>query len=835
MTTNMTRLVSLLALGGVLLVGPARAATRSADTTDATQGIRVLGRVLDALTGEPISGARAEAAGRSAEADAEGRFALLLPAGEWVLAVEAEGFAPDATVITLTAGATPRPLEFLLIDRGRFRDEVEVTAEAAVPSAPAELPVKPVEVQMVAGTADNVFRTLQTLPGIVPTAEFDSRLSVRGGGPDQNLTVMDGIEIHNPYRLFGLTSAFNPETVSGFELSAGAFGADHGDRLSSLLVIETRPGTTSDALAGSATMSVTDANVVLEGRLPGQTGGSWLVTGRRTYYDLIANQIVDTQLPAFGDLQARVDWEPRSGSRLTFFALVSREATDAFFEDEEEDEQATFVTGARNDLAALTFETSFAPGVRSRTIASAYVNRDELTADARFRSEQRRSNAPDDDIGFQQTRADFDRDLEVRDLALRQELSLARGRHVVGAGFEVHRLRTGTRLRIDGDRNPNAGNGSSVQGGAGLPDRLDSAVDSTRIGAWVQDRLQVSSRLFVQGGIRLDWSGVNRQTTASPRVSATLDLGERTRLRAGGGLFTQSPGYEKLSQADYFVDLSGDGPLDLRYEQAVHAVVGLERDLGGGVRARLEGYWKGFDDLVLGRLETEEERRERVAAYDFPPELAGSVPVDPIITSFPTNGGRGESWGFDVFLQKRPGPLARLSGWASYTYGVARREQYGLDQPFDYHRRHAVSLVGAWRVSRAFEIAATFRAFSGLPRTPVLGLRVAASETEDGRLVPALDAEGRYVYETDTGGVSNLNSAVLPAFLRLDLRLNWRPGGNEGRWLFYLDVINATNRRNAGQIEPRLEYDPASDVPRLVEERSAAIPFLPSIGVRVRF
>ena len=261
----------------------------------------------------------------------------------------------------------------------------------------------------------------------------------------------------------------------------------------------------------------------------------------------------------------------------------------------------------------------------------------------------------------------------------------------------------------------------------------------------------------------------------------------------------------------------------------------LERDLGAGVSARVEGYWKGFDDLVLGRLETDQERQERLAAYDFPPELAGSLPVDPIITSFPVNGGRGESWGFDVLVQKRPGPGTRLSGWASYTFGMARRDQYGLDQPFDYDRRHAVSLVGSWRVSPKVDMAATFRAFSGFPRTPVLGLRVAATETEDGRLVPALDAEGRYVYETDLGGVSNLNSAVLPPFLRLDLRINWKPKGDDGRWLFYLDVINLTNRDNAGVIDPILEYDPNGDVPRLVEQRGAAIPFLPSVGVRFRF
>jgi outer membrane receptor protein involved in Fe transport len=201
------------------------------------------------------------------------------------------------------------------------------------------------------------------------------------------------------------------------------------------------------------------------------------------------------------------------------------------------------------------------------------------------------------------------------------------------------------------------------------------------------------------------------------------------------------------------------------------------------------------------------------------------------------NGATGRSWGFDVLVQKRPTPRARLTGWASYTWGRAQREEYGRTLPFEYDRRHAASLVGSWRITPKWELGATVRAFSGFPRTPVLGLRVAADETDDGRLVPALDADGRYVYETQSGGVSNLNTARLPAFLRLDLRLSWKPRAAPGRWLLYLDVINATNRDNVGQVDPRLGYDPGSafDQPRLVLEPTAAIPFLPSIGVRFRF
>ena len=186
----------------------------------------------------------------------------------------------------------------------------------------------PAAVQRVAGAGDNVFHALQTLPGVSATEDWGSRLSVRGGGPDQNLTVMDGVEIHNPYRLFGITSAFNPEIVDRFELTAGGFGAKYGDRLSSILLVDNRQGTTTRRLAGSATSSFTDSNVVLEGKLPGRASGSWLVTGRRTYYDLIAERIAKMDFPGFQDVQAKGVWDPKPGHRLTLFVLRSRESAD---------------------------------------------------------------------------------------------------------------------------------------------------------------------------------------------------------------------------------------------------------------------------------------------------------------------------------------------------------------------------------------------------------------------------------------------------------------------------------------------------------------------------
>ena len=182
-----------------------------------------------------------------ATTDASGAFEVALAPGPWTLTILAPGYLEQTRRLTVRA-VPPPSIEIALVPKARFCEHLEVKASPAAPAQPGALPVRPSSVLTVAGGLDNIFHVIQTLPGVVATDEIGSRLSVRGGSPDENLTIMDGVEIHNPYRLFGLTSAFNPETVARFEFSASGFGVSHGDRLSSLLVVENRDG---DATSGA--------------------------------------------------------------------------------------------------------------------------------------------------------------------------------------------------------------------------------------------------------------------------------------------------------------------------------------------------------------------------------------------------------------------------------------------------------------------------------------------------------------------------------------------------------------------------------------------------------
>jgi hypothetical protein len=209
--------------------------------------------------------------------------------------------------------------------------------------------------------------------------------------------------------------------------------------------------------------------------------------------------------------------------------------------------------------------------------------------------------------------------------------------------------------------------------------------------------------------------------------------------------------------------------------------------------------------------------------------------------SDPVNGADGTAYGFDVYVAHQPSSASeRFSGWGSYTWGRADINSYGRRYPFDYDRRHALSLVSTYRVARWLELAGSARVASGFPYDPVLGLVVAASPVNDeaGNLVkyvPEVDANGLYVWTTTKGGVENLNTGTLPLFARVDVRATFKPSWFSSRWQFYVEVINVLNRENAGTLSPVLSYDPASDQPAVAYERQGSFPLLPSLGIRCRF
>ncbi|MDP3683950.1 MAG: carboxypeptidase-like regulatory domain-containing protein, partial [Ignavibacteria bacterium] len=182
----------------------------------------------------------------------------------------------------------------------------------------------PKSAKVLPGAAEDVMRTLQSLPGVLAPNDFSSQLIVRGSGPDQNLIIIDDIEIFNPYRLYGAVSMFNPDAVSDVNLISGGFPAKYGDRLSAVLDVTNKEGSKTSYLSGSLNASIISANLILEGKNPFDLKGSWTINSRRTYYDFIIEPFIkkaglvdeNVSLPNFYDVQSKFVFGPFEGHKF---------------------------------------------------------------------------------------------------------------------------------------------------------------------------------------------------------------------------------------------------------------------------------------------------------------------------------------------------------------------------------------------------------------------------------------------------------------------------------------------------------------------------------------
>ena len=849
--------------GGRLLIVKAAAGGRSPGTGEASAATEI--RLLIRLAGAaPPAGLAVSIPERSLtlHTGAEGTVAFPVTPGLYRLDVHLEGhhaWSVDGIVVTPgratdvtvaldqdpSAPGQPTAAEVILTvsARDRYSDTVEVSSQpASAPDAGArEMPVA--AVKAAPGAFENVFRTLPLLPGVTPANEVQSRFSVRGGAPEQNLTVADGVEVYNPFRMEAMVSAFLPETIDSFDFSTGLMSARHGDRLSSVLEVRSRSGDPQRRLRGTVAASLSDANLVLEGRLPGKRNASWLLAGRRTYYDLVVERFAGGDLPGFRDFQLSLRWPFGERSSLVLRGQRAGEtaATPDSVEEPEGVVSDSFGHRSLDERWAATLDLGLGRTLTSSTTLSSYRNpQDSFHAMA----------DPWDPL--------YDRHNRIGDLALRQRfVRAASASRRFEAGFELHRLDTSWNMQGGGDlpsfflfRGPSlALNSWGSRGDLFETVDLRGSQHASRWGAWLQGDLALAQGLSVQPGLRLERSTINGDMRLLPRLSAVWRPGAANRVFAGLGWFAQSPGFEKTVLSDTFLDFSGPRPLPLRSESARQVVLGVERDLSAGWLGRAELYHRRLDDLIVGRLETEEGRQQRLASYVIPPDFPGGPPLDPLITTTPVNDGWGTARGFELSLLRRPASAsASLGGMLSYSYGVANRHSYGLTYPFDYDRRHAFTATLDWRASRSLAFSAAWRGATGLPYTPArpavsFGLQETPGEPPlrvPSRWVatpgPTM-GRGPFAYDVGPGSLSDLNSARHPFYSRVDFRALFQPGGPRGRWEVYLDVYNALNadlltHQNGPGFQPEAVWDGTRW--RVVHSQASKF-VLPSFGLRFRF
>lgn len=733
----------------------------------------VRGRVSDYLTGRPIADAtvvvsNAEGGRFTVATDDAGEYRVAgLDVGRYVVSVEAAGYQRAAREDVRTVEREIAVADFVLAGA---LTEVVVTARAIAPDPLAGVSTARrdrEEIRRSPGTAGDVFRGLDILPGVSSTGAF-SNFAVRGNGLRDNLILVDDIPfekvVHFNQTLGeqedigggGRFSIFAPNLIGSAEFQPGGWRASQGGRNGSLLRLQVAEPDTSTAVA-SAQIDVAGLEVGYEGPSGVHDGTGVLFSARHLDFERLFKAIdnEDIGAPSLTDVILKTVTKVNDAHTFEVLALYTPE-------DYTRDVENVLASENYEDASlSRTEQDSALLGLTWRWFAgeTAQVKNVLFVRDSDKRSSQGEAFpdlAPPNPSGAQVPVRENILQVEEgeREVGWRSDVSWVRGSgDVVSLGARASRVSLDFDTRLDGDwvryvYDQNDSRPDPTQRYIVLtPARVDSQFEADETqAALYADYAWRRGALTVTPGLRYDYDGFARESLVSPRLSASWQWDSATRLWVGGGTYFQTPRYLELA--------ADPDNRRLENERSRQVSLGAERFLRDDLRLYGEVYYQSLDRLVVAS-----DRTQGAAS----------------------NSGDGENTGLDVSVWKRM--TTDWSAGASYSYLRAKRND-GIGEPdFDaeQHRPHVFAVFGAWEPSDTWAFSAKWKYASGRPDDAYI---VYADVLGDPALL-------RYSKE-----IVSQNTERFPAFHSLNIRVDYRRRLGPVNLVAFVDVINAYGREN---------------------------------------
>ncbi|GAB5520016.1 MAG: TonB-dependent receptor [Rhodothermales bacterium] len=733
----------------VLLIGGISATTSFAQTTS------VAGTVHDAETGETLPFASVAVKGTTvgAATNVDGFFVLLsVPRDSLTLLVRYIGYQPAEVPIDTRTLDGPLRIELDVVNSEL--GEVEVTAEsyemiqAAEDVSQVRVSPKDLAVLPNAGEVD-IFRSLQLLPGISGTNEGASGLYVRGGTPDQNLVLLDGMTVYHVDHFYGFFSAFNADAIKDVQVYKGAFPAQYGGRTSSVVDLTGRTGGLKPRIGVG--VNLLSANAAVE--MPLGDRAAVVVTARRSYTDILQtglyNSIYDTVTggeedtggpaggrgplsqgntfqPAFYfyDLNAKVTYRPSDRDVL---ALSVYNGADNL--DKSRDVLGAGGLGApenvTSDLNDLTdwgnigVSGKWSRQWHPRFYSNALAAYSQYYSDYDRLFELERRDAETDTVSFA-TRTRSDERNRVGDFTLRLDNTWqVSARRTLDFGMQY----TASDVTYDFVRDDTL-------------NVLARDQQAVQLAGYLQQTRRIGSRITWQSGVRIAYFEGTDETYVEPRTSLTLNVTDRLKLKGAYGRFNQVVSRivnENITEGARDFWLLADGT-DVGVSSATHYVAGISYETPNWL-FDVEAYQKDQTGLTEFSLRYQSRLRETSASELF-------------------FTGDGVARGIEVLLQRKTG---RHTGWLSYTLADVEHTFPGLNAgeafPALHDQSHELKLVHSYAINDQWRFSATWMFGSGTPYT-------APSATYNLDLLDG--SELTYVQ------VGEKNGERLPAYHRLD-------------------------------------------------------------------
>ncbi|MEJ2617508.1 MAG: TonB-dependent receptor plug domain-containing protein, partial [Ignavibacteriaceae bacterium] len=511
----------------------------------------------------------------------------------------------------------------------------------------------------------DLFKLLQTLPGVGMASEISKGIYVRGGSPDQNLTLVDGVIVYNPSHLGNIASTFNSNAISNIKLIKGAYPAEYGGRLSSVLDIHLRSGTKEENKA-TLGLGLINSFATLEGPIGEKS--TYMISGRTMYYNMLVNNFnKNSSIPrySFSDLSSKITYSLSDISTLSISGLYSRDkitspaGTEYNYDIEWSNEFLSFNWLHINKNSILL-----------NSILS-YIDYD-------FKSV----------IGLspeQLTNSTYFASSRLRDIQLKE--------HIESKWNENNTLKSGLELTYhiynllysnvyDSllEDNPFAGNNLNS---------FESAV-------YLENESKITPLFTANIGARLYYFNLQKYFYAEPHISFKYALTENNFLKAA---FATSHQYLHLIDRN---DISL--PTDLWYPSTKQILP-----------AKSNEYVFGIDNYFSNQaylLSLEGYYRDMKNLYEF----KNNAVLNPFDNSIENQfvKGDGEAYGIELFFNKRKG---NFNGWIGFTLSWTKRQFDALNagKVFypKYDRRHDISVVISYKFSDSFSAGLTWMYATG--------------------------------------------------------------------------------------------------------------------------
>ena len=794
----------------------------SAQSTSSINGF-----IRNDVNGEPISYANVFISNTSlgAATNRDGYFVISdIPSGIYEVNVSMIGYAVHKETIDLTETNSIR-IEVRMKEQVIEGSEVLVTAERqkferSIESSQISLDIREIN-SAPAFIEPDVFRTLQMLPGVQTTSDFSSALYVRGSTPDQNLIMLDGIVVYNPYHLGGIFSTFNTDAIKEAVFHAGGFPARHGGRMGAILNVVNREGNTND-ITGMANISLISSKGLLEGPLPKWKGmkGSWMVSGRRTYFDSIIDAMkipigkkadgtdVYFQFPYFFyDYQVKVNLDINQDHRITYSRFYGDDVLDYSWDEKESMDNVTV-----NRDSETGFNIKWPWGNRTNGAIWRWIVSPELVAKTFISNSRYRF---DFDLGFYSrdtyTYADsvtsMFTDINwrlydiINDNSIETELTWkATASQEITGGFQLKSVGfdLGEEVNI------------STQDTSVTFSPLTLKNNTREVSFFIQDRWEFSEKLKFQLGIRGTDYNLHDEFYLDPRLGMKYHYSKDIAFKLNWGLYhqfltTANNQDENLRLVELWLGIPEDKPAAV----SQHIIGGLEYMSPRNIFYRLEIYQKDFDNLLTlkqGNQNTIEDDQSDTPFNEF----------------WDT---RGNSWGIELLLKKSSG---RLNGWLGYTYAKTKyfTEPSGWHHP-NFDRTHTLNIVGNIELTNDLEISSALTRSSGNPYTKILG-RVYDWEQN-------LYSD-TYWYPLDSYIVGEKNTERYDDYFRIDVGMT-RKGGNLFGMEYdtYWQVMNVTRHLNAFSYAYRTKTSMNGDQLGVERRVVPQFPLILTFGIKFDF